>query len=223
MKIAIFDFDGTLFPSDTLRFLLSYWKKERYSKFKYYKTYISLMGMFMIYKVRIKFNISSQEMKNKALQSFNNIFTGMNEDEVVNYLNNCAEGIIKFLNPKVVEEVRKAKKEGYHLVLLSGTYELLLRKVADYLEIDTVIATKMYFKNGLFDQYTKLDIISGSKKLEQFNKYFKDINVDLELSLAFADSYSDIHILKTVGQAVVVNPDDKLREIAIENDWRIIS
>lgn len=223
MKIAIFDFDGTLFPIDTLRFLLSYWKKGKYSRFKYYKTYISLIGMFMIYKIKIKFKIPSQTMRNSALQSFNYIFKGMNENEVVNFLNECSEGITEFLNPKVVEEVRKAKKEGYHLVLLSGTYELLLRKVANYLEIDTVIATKMYFKNGLFDQYTKLDIISGSKKLEQLNQYFKDTQVDLGLSLAFADSYSDIHILKTVGQAVAVNPDDKLREIAIENDWRIIS
>ncbi len=223
MKIAIFDFDGTLFPIDTLRYLLSCWKTKKYSKYKYYKTYISLIGLFIIYKLDITTKIPNQTIKNRALQRFNYIFSDMTEDDVIHYLNNCAEGIIELLNSSVVEEVRKAKKEGYHLVLLSGTYELLLSKVAEYLEIDTVIGTKMNFKNGLFDQDKILDIISGPAKLEQFNKYFQNVSVDLELSLAFADSYSDIHILKSVGKAIAVNPDDRLREFAMENDWRIIS
>ncbi|MGD9676904.1 MAG: HAD family hydrolase [Vulcanibacillus sp.] len=223
MKLAIFDFDGTLFPIDTLRFLLSHWKENKYSKLKYYRSYLLLIGLFMIYKLDIKSRIPRETIKNKSLQSFNYIFSGMSEDEVIEFLNNCAEGIIELLNPAVVEEVRKAKNEGYHIVLLSGAYELLLHKVADYLEIDTVIGTKMHFIDGVFDYNTKLEIITGSAKLKQLNKNFKDFSIDLESSLAFADSISDIEILKSVGHPVVVNPDDKLKEIAIESGWRIIT
>lgn len=222
MKVAIFDFDGTLFPIDTLRFLLSYWKEKKYSKLKYYKTYIPLIGLYIIYKLDLKSRIPRETFKNKSLQSFNYIFSDMTEEEVTNFLNNCAERIIELLNPSVVEEVHNAKKEGYHTVLLSGAYEQLLHKVASHLGIDTVIGTKMYFKNGLFDQHTRLDIVTGPAKLEQLNKYFIDSSVNLDSSIAFADSYSDIHILKAVGKAVVVNPDDKLKEAAIETGWRII-
>jgi len=47
MKLAIFDFDGTLFPVETLPFLLSQWKKLKYSKTRYYKTYIFLMPLYL--------------------------------------------------------------------------------------------------------------------------------------------------------------------------------
>lgn len=35
MKLAIFDFDGTLVPKDALPFVLAQWKKQNYSKIKY--------------------------------------------------------------------------------------------------------------------------------------------------------------------------------------------
>lgn len=222
MKIAIFDFDGTLFPIDTLRFFLSFWKEKKYSKIKYYKTYIPLIGLYIIYKLDFKSKIPREKFKNKSLQSFNYIFSGMTEEEIIRFLNDCSEKIIELLNPAVVEEVQKAKKSGYHTVLLSGAYEILLLKVAAKLGIDTVIGTKMFFKDGLFDENMKLNIITGPTKLEQLNEYFKDKSVDLDSSLAFADSFSDIHILKSVGQPVVVNPDAKLKGVALKSGWRII-
>jgi hypothetical protein len=46
LKLAIFDFDGTLFPKDSLKFLLSEWKRLEYSKLKYYKIFSSLFILF---------------------------------------------------------------------------------------------------------------------------------------------------------------------------------
>ena len=47
MKLAIFDFDGTMFPNDTLAFLLSEWKKQGYSKKKYYNTIIPVVFLYL--------------------------------------------------------------------------------------------------------------------------------------------------------------------------------
>lgn len=39
MKLAIYDFDGTLFQNETLPFILKYWQKNKYKKRILIKTY----------------------------------------------------------------------------------------------------------------------------------------------------------------------------------------
>lgn len=222
MKLAIFDFDGTLFPKDTLPFLLSQWKKLKYSRVKYFKTYISLISLYIKYKSGIESKLSREQMRLIAVGKFNNIFSGMTEQELMQYFTNCSKEIKGLLNESVVCEVKKAKLDGYHTVLLSGSYYYLLKDIGDYLQFDTVIGTEMHFKDNLFDLNKELEIISGALKIEKVYEYFSNKSVDWKASRAYADSYSDIHILKTVGQPVAVNPDAKLESIATQMNWRII-
>jgi len=124
------------------------------------------------------------------------------------------------LNESIIVEVNKARLNGYHTVLLSGSYEYLLNSIGKYLEFDSVIGTRIYFKEDKFDLSRELEVASGESKLRRINEKFESINWNE--SLAYADSYSDIHILKAVGQPVAVNPDTKLKVIADEMKWRII-
>ena len=50
MKLAIFDFDGTLFPYDTLPFLLSQWKKQQYPIIPYLRTLSTVVVLYIQYK-----------------------------------------------------------------------------------------------------------------------------------------------------------------------------
>jgi phosphoserine phosphatase len=47
VKLAIFDFDGTLFLEDTLPFLLKQWAKFGYSKLKLGIVYASLARLYV--------------------------------------------------------------------------------------------------------------------------------------------------------------------------------
>lgn len=51
MKLAIFDFDGTLFPHETLPFLLKQWKIQKYSRARLYCVYMVIGGMYIWYKL----------------------------------------------------------------------------------------------------------------------------------------------------------------------------
>lgn len=222
MKLAIFDFDGTLFSRDTLPFLLSEWKKLGYSRAKYLRTYFSLVFYYIIYKTGMKSKYSREQMKLIAVKKFNEIFSGMTEQEITGYFMDCSKSIRGFLNEAVVSEVKKARLDGYHTILLSGSYYNLLHDIGQYLEFDTVIGTEMHFNNGLFDSNKELEIISGALKLDKVREAFKDKRVDWQGSMAYADSFSDIHILQSVGRPVAVNPDAELRSIAAKMNWRII-
>lgn len=221
MKLAIFDFDKTLFQVDTLPFLLSRWKLFRYSRIKHYKVFFSVAWLYVAYKTGIT-KLTREEMKLKAVDRFNRIFKGMTEKEILIFFNRCFEHTQELMNRAVLTEFLKAKDEGYHTVLLSGAYTHFINYIGEFLEFDTVIGTKMYFNNDIYDVDRQLEMISGGKKLEKIQEAFKNNQVDWKNSLSFADSYSDLKILEIVGNPVAVNPDRKLKQIAKDRGWKII-
>lgn len=221
MKLAVFDFDGTLFSKDTLPFLLKQWKYNNYSRIKYYKALANLVILYTQYKLNPSSHQKKEHMKMLAVNKFNNIFSGMTKEEVDEFFSKACREIMKNLNKPVVEEIIKTSEKNYHTVFLSGAYSLLLDKIGQELNVDKIIGSNIYFKNNIFNSY-KFDFISGNIKKERLLKCFEDKNVDWSASLSYADSYSDLPILELVGYPVAVNPDVKLKEHAKKKGWRII-
>lgn len=223
MKLAIFDFDGTILPKDTLPFLLSQWYHHNYSKTKLMKVYLPLLPLYLMYKTGMNSRLTKEEMRIKALRGFNSIFIGMSEKEIIEYFSKTCQSMKEFLNTSIVEEIKKANDTGFHTVILSGSYIILLEILGEYLGINTIIGTEMYFKNGIFDHDKGLNLISGSSKVEKLCGHFENHQIDWTESYAYADSYTDLELLGLVGNPVIVNPDARLKSIALEKNWRLIS
>lgn len=221
IKLAIIDFDGTLLLRDTLPLLMKLWKKYKYPLIKLCSLSASIGFLYIRYKLGL-YKMSREKIKMTAMQKFNRLFSGMTKEQVNMFFKRCYKDIIPYLNEAVVEEVKKAKAEGYHTVLLSGCYEQMLEYVAGVVGIDMVIGTKMQFKNGLVDINKPMDIISGSAKVTKIQEVFNNKDVDWEASRAYADSSSDIGLMEMVGHPIAVNPDPELREIAQEAKWCIL-
>ena len=219
MKLAIFDFDGTLFPQDTLPFLLKQWKKFGYPKMKRYRVYLSVSGLYLRYKLG---RGSREDIRKEGMRKFTRIFAGMGKREFKDFLQRCSAPILSELDEEIVQEAKKAKAAGYHTVLLSGCYETFLKYVGEALGIDTVIGTEMRYKNGKVDLKTPMQIVSGEVKTERLRAYFEDKDVYWKGSTAYADSMSDINILIMVGNPVAVRPEKELKKVAERKDWRII-
>ncbi|KJS87182.1 MAG: hypothetical protein JM58_05090 [Peptococcaceae bacterium BICA1-8] len=223
MKLAIFDFDGTLFPKDTLPFLLKQWYKQNYSKIKLLGVVFPLIPTYLKYKM-VK-NTSSDtinKMRLKAVLGFNQLLAGMTEEEIKRFFSLSSAAIKSQLNPAVVAKAKKARREGYHTVLLSGAYLLLLNYIKDFLDFDTVIGSEIYFDQGIFYNNKTFNIVTGSSKVDKLKTYFKNEDIDWQASLAFADSMIDLQVLELVGNPTAVCPDPKLLDIALERKWEII-
>ena len=50
----------------------------------------------------------------------------------------------------------------------------------------------------------------------------QEYDLDIKNSVAYANSIHDLALLASVGQAIAVTPDRKLRQIAHQRDWEII-
>ena len=222
MKLAIFDFDGTLFPMDTLPFLMMKWRREGRSLRRLLAVYASVGSLLAGYKLGIACGGSREMLHRVALQRVTRLFKGMNEAEVSAFLKRNAELMAPLLRPSVLAELRRAKEQGYHTVLLSGTYETLMQHVGAIIGIDTAIGTALHYKNGTVDVERELDVVCGDDKAERLNAAFAGQSVDWAESIAYADSYSDLPVLRRVGHPVAVCPDPELAALLPQPGWRVI-
>jgi len=107
-------------------------------------------------------------------------------------------------------------------VLLSGSYETLIKYVGASIGIDTAIGTALRYKNGIVDTVCELDVVCGEYKLERLVAAFNGKPVDWAESVAYADSYSDLPVLRRVGHPVAVCPDRDLAALLPQPGWRVI-
>jgi HAD superfamily hydrolase (TIGR01490 family) len=220
MKLAVFDFDGTLFPKDTLPFLLKQWHAQKMSRLRFVTTSATVVGMYIRYKLGLYTGLSRELMRRKAMQRFTPIFHGMSKKDTDAFFERCAHLILPKLNTAVVEEMKRAKAAGFHTVLLSGGYQRLMDFVGALLGFDTVIGTALHYKDGYVDARKPLDIVCGDDKASHLRGAFEE--VDWKASIAYADSLSDLTILNLVGIPVAVNPDPELKAEAEQADWRLL-
>lgn len=222
MKLAVFDFDGTLFPHDTIPFLMRQWRKQGYPLFRLWAVYFSVAGLFIRYKLKLYKKAELEQIKVTAMQKGTRLFDGMTEEQVKRFFDESCKAIMPHINADVLNEVKETKKQGYHTVLLSGCYELFLEMVAKAAGMDAVIGTRLIYKNGQIDGGAPMDIVSGQAKVRKLREVFGGKDVDWRTSCAYADSYSDIELLRMVGHPIAVDPDGVLKEAAKNNGWRVI-
>jgi hypothetical protein len=64
--------------------------------------------------------------------------------------------------------------------------------------------------------------VYGEGKVEAMRRFADRHEIDLDASYAYSDSASDLPMLRSVGHAVVVNPDGPLLEIARREGWQVM-
>jgi phosphoserine phosphatase len=209
MKLAIFDFDGTLLSRDTLPCLGREWIRQKRSILRYLLIYLSIAPDLLWYRIGL---ISREIMKAAAFRKFNYLFSGMSAEEIKLFFNN-----------RIIEEIGLARSQGYHCVLLSGSYFELMKMVAADLGLEIVIAARLAFKDGIFDPKGDTPFIDGESKCSLLQEAFAGQEVDWEASRCFADSVADVKVMGMVGEPVAVNPDPGLLSHARREDWRVLS
>ncbi|NLO22046.1 MAG: HAD-IB family phosphatase [Syntrophomonadaceae bacterium] len=220
MKLAIFDFDGTLFLKDTLFFLAEEWLRQGKSRLKYISIYLSIMPVFIMYKLGL---VSRAHMKYQAMTKFQRIFAGLSQSQIGDFFQQTKPHLSRYYNPQVLAEIKKAQAQRFHLVLLSGAYSMLLEQVAQDLKLDTVIGAELYFKDGTIDYRREISFVDGINKLNLLQEVFAEQEVDWLASRSYGDSFDDLLALEVAGERVAVNPETRLLDYARDNDWRVLA
>jgi HAD superfamily phosphoserine phosphatase-like hydrolase len=215
MKLAIYDFDGTYVDVQTVPFLFKLWKEQGKDEKIFKALYKKLKTWYILHKLKIGWN--HETFRKNAMALTIDLLHSLDEEDRDKFLNDLYLKMQAHINQDLKEQLKKDKEEGYHTILLSGSFDIMLTPFLNE-GFDDVIGT-VSRKNGELLSYETVEIIIRDKKVEAIkNKYPK---ADLSESKAYADSYYDLPLLLKVKDGIAYHPDKKLFKYAQIHDLKI--
>jgi putative phosphoserine phosphatase/1-acylglycerol-3-phosphate O-acyltransferase len=131
----------------------------------------------------------------------------------------------EYLEDTIYQESRdlieKHLARGHNVVIISAATTYQIEPIAKALGIKDVYATEMEVRNKKFTGRVS-EMCWGEGKARAARKYAKKSKTDLSKSYFYTDSIEDFPLLKIVGNPIAINPDQKLSQVAFENNWPIL-
>ncbi|OGY93733.1 MAG: hypothetical protein A2406_04170 [Candidatus Komeilibacteria bacterium RIFOXYC1_FULL_37_11] len=214
-KIVFFDVDNTIVDGYTQKYFIHYLFKEKYiNSTTLFLSYI----WFFLYKLGIVKDVS------RAVNFYIKFVRGFSRDKLNNIIKTFFDVYIKNIIYKEFKQlIEKYKIEGAKVVLVSTSLEPIVKAIADYLDVNDYIATKLKLENSLYTGLVEGSVVTGDKKLELVKHLlstYEHTNIE---TYFYSDHLSDIDLLNFVDNPYVVNPSKILYNKAVRKNWGIIN
>lgn len=173
--------------------------------------------------VRYRLRGSSDAQTNAVLDVAKRIFAEIPERDVERMAPEVLAGILPRIYPQMLDEVHRHQDEGRATFIVSAAGNDLVKALAAVLGMEGGIGTS--WAVGPDGKYTgEMDgpFVYGKGKVEAMRRFAAKHDIDMDASFAYSDSVSDLPMLRSVGHAVVVNPDADLLEIARQEGWQVM-
>ncbi len=115
--------------------------------------------------------------------------------------------------------IAEHRAEGRPVVMATTSPYDLVAPLARSLGMDDVIATRYGVHDGAYDGTIVGEFVWGPGKLAAVRAWADRHGIDLADSYAYSDSVFDAPLLGAVGHPVVVNPDPRMRVMAMVRRW----
>ncbi|MDH3343130.1 MAG: HAD-IB family hydrolase [Gammaproteobacteria bacterium] len=134
-----------------------------------------------------------------------------------------ASSIREIMTQTGQDRIKQHSEQGDTTVIITATNSFVTGPIAEAFGVDKLIATEPEIVDG---QYTGK--VAGTPcfqhgKITKLNEWMSETGKNLEGSYFYSDSHNDLPLLELVAYPVAVDPDDQLKAIAQERDWKIES
>jgi len=220
--LAAFDVDGTLVKGHVWSALIKYHRERKAKRL--------FLWLFALIHYPLWFLAKSglwdeERFRTKWMEDFCGIFKGLRREEIEDILSAVLEKELeRDLRPETLDILREHQAKNHMVVLVSGTFEELLRLFGEKIGIEYVLGTQMEYRESRCTGRTIGAACMGAEKVRRIRELIheKGLEIDLPASFAYADSISDLPLLEWVGNPVAVEPEEKLQAIAQERGWLIM-
>ena len=121
------------------------------------------------------------------------------------------------------ELIEKAHAEGKKVIIATATNDFVTRPIADIFDVSVLIVTEFEIKDNAFTGKVLGSPCFRDGKLNKVTKWINNNNFDLSQTSFYSDSFNDLPLLEKVKKPVIVDGDDKLREIGKNKNWECVS
>lgn len=219
MRVAIFDFDGTLYSKETFQLMMQHLKTHPVHSKRYRQFYRAIMPPYIGSKLKL---VSVKKMREQSVQAYLAALESFTKPELETYFSEIADKMHGDFNPTVVDRLKQHVHDNDYVMLVSGAFTPLLHAVTEKLPIGTIIGTEIPYTGNTLDLKAKISHIQGPLKTEKIKEALSGQDIDWPNSYAYGDSLSDLPVLELVGHPVAVQPEPSLRNVARERNWEII-
>lgn len=219
VRVAIFDFDGTLYSKETFQVMMSHLKNHPEHSVRYRKFYRAIMPPYIGHKLKI---YPEAKMRARSVQAYLMALETFSRKELEQFFGEIAVKMHDDMNSRVMERLQKHVADNVYVMLVSGAFMPLLHAVTDKMPIQKIIGTEIHYKDDVLDHLTPVTHIQGSLKTEKIHEALDGQEIDWQNSFAYGDSFSDLAVLELVGNPVAVQPEPRLLTVAEQRQWEII-
>jgi len=212
-KISVFDLDETLLINNSsyqfFKFLIA---QKAFSRLS-----ICSAALFFFRHRYLKMPLN--ELHHEI---FNRFLCGFSFQTLQSYLNDFVFSYVTTsLYIPAFNFLRCAQHLGHYTVILSSSPDFLVKKIADFLEVDEWKASE-YRVNSDQQLSQVLNVMDGKQKAQHILNTAEKLNILRENVIAFSDSFLDLPMLLAAGKRFSVRPDRKLHNFSLTHDWPII-
>lgn len=212
---AFFDLDHTLISRATPLALANSFRRRRLIR---RRDLLRAAAWHLIFLVR---GLEEEAVRKGACEGMI-LLKGISVDELNEMLGDAMEHV---LTPLVYAEpmdlLERHHRRGEPAYVLSASLHEVVLHIALDLGFDGGIGSTCEIVDGVYTGKA-LDPCFGVHKANAMRELAERESIDLGRSTAYSDSHTDLAFLEAVGNPVAVNPDRKLRKVAIDRDWPVV-
>jgi HAD superfamily hydrolase (TIGR01490 family) len=219
---AFFDLDGTLFTGHFWSGVVKHHVKH--------KVKLPQISLYIVTHILLwllsKFGLLSEETyKAKWGEDLAIAFKGLSREEGLNIFRWISGNyVMKLLRPDVMTLLQRHKNQGHIIILLSGSFSDFLETIKERLGADYIVGTKLEIINDRYSGRIVKPPCFGKNKARLLCEFISqaELNIDLGLSFAYADSMIDAPALEIVGNPVATYPERELLNLAKRRGWLVL-
>jgi alcohol-forming fatty acyl-CoA reductase len=211
--VAVFDMEGTIITSNVVE---SYvwsrmgdlppdgWPGELVSVFGRIPRYLQI----------------DRRDRGEFLRTFFRRYEGASVDGIERLIDHhVGEFMLQKASPAAIRRIREHRAAGHRTILITAAADVFVRPLAPL--FDLVIGCELEVRDGRYTGFMSKPPLVGEARAAWLRRYADQEGIDLKRSYGYADSYSDLPLLRAVGNPVAVSPDSALYRFARRRRWPI--
>jgi HAD superfamily hydrolase (TIGR01490 family) len=213
LVLALFDMEGTILPSNVVESYVwsrmadlpwDQWPDELLSVFSRIPSYL----------------MADRRDRGEFLRTFFRRYEGATVEGIDRLVEEVvAEFMFQKVSAAAVRRIREHRAAGHRTILITAAAEPFVRPLGPL--FDEVLGAKLAVSDGVYTGYLAEPPLVGEARGAWLRRYAELEGADLKASYAYADSHSDLALLRAVGNPVAVSPDAALLRVARRRRWPV--
>ena len=213
LTLAVFDMEGTILSSNVIESYL--WLRLSDLPPKEWPFELASVTGKLPSLLR-----AERRDRGEFLRSFYRRYEGASSEALQELVDgHVAEMLLQRVSPAAVRRIRRHRAAGHRTVMLTGALETFASPFRPL--FDEVVAARLMERDGRYTGYLETPPLVGEARAAWLRGYAGREGADLKHAYAYADSHTDLPLLRAVGNPVAVNPDVALYRVARKRRWPV--